>query len=158
METKPFRPLPSSPSPRSTETDVSTTADFTAFAPNKGEKGKSFYASKPNILCCETALAQGETAVFEYVEKLPYHLPPTYKGHCVRYMYKVTLGIQCFGPSGTRHVRLPFRVMTLEGLQDNMRSLQHSVSEEEGITPSSNPFLRNIQPKVRVLETGRCRD
>ena len=73
-------------------------------------------------------------------------------GHCAHYKYKVTLGIQCFG-SGTRHVRLPFRVLTLEGLQENMRS-HRSHSEEERVTPSSNPFVLNVSNKPEFLETA----
>ena len=78
VETKPFRPLPVQPTP--SEKDVSSTADLTSFAPNKGEKGRSFFASKPKILCCELPIAEEETIVLEYKEKLPHNLPPSFKG------------------------------------------------------------------------------
>jgi len=77
-ETKPFRALPVEPSP--SEKDVSSTADLTSFAPNKGEKGRCFFASKPKILCCELSVSNEETVVLEYKEKLPYNLPPSFKG------------------------------------------------------------------------------
>ena len=81
-EAKPFRPLPVQPTP--SEKDVSSTADLTSFAPNKGEKGRSFFASKPKILCCELSIAEDETVVLEYKEKLPHNLPPTFKGSSLR--------------------------------------------------------------------------
>jgi len=78
VETKPFRALPIEPAP--SEKDVSSTADLTSFAPIKGEKGRCFFASKPKILCCELSVSEEETVVLEYNEKLPYNLPPTFKG------------------------------------------------------------------------------
>ena len=83
VESKPFRPLPATPLPPS-ELDVSSTADLTSFAPNKGEKGRSFFASKPKILCCELPIAEEETVVLEYKDKLPYNLPPSFKGNFCR--------------------------------------------------------------------------
>lgn len=77
-ETKPFRPLPVETVP--SEKDVSSTADLTSFAPNKGEKGRCFYASKPKILCCELTVNEEETIILEFKEKLPYNLPPSFKG------------------------------------------------------------------------------
>lgn len=49
-----------------------------------------------------------------YKEVLPCDAPPTYRGHLLKYAYKITIGTQRLG-APTKLLRIPFRVIVLQG-------------------------------------------
>ena len=95
-----------------TETDRGDTS----FAPAKGEGGSSVFASRPSILFCDLELPPGQRRVFHHSETLPADdLPPSFRGHAVKYLYKMTVGLQDLHRP-VRLLRLPLRVLVLSGL------------------------------------------
>lgn len=111
----------------------------TSFAPCVGERGHVVLATKPKILFCDVRLLPGESKSFIYRESLPNDAPPSYRGHAVKYSYKITVGTQRVG-STIRLLRVPIRVLVLPDFLDN--SVAFSDSGDLGPT---NPFLQNCR-------------
>nr|CDQ01263.2 Bm5056 [Brugia malayi] len=62
------------------------------------------FSCRPVILFCELVLHTGESRNFECTQQLPLDsIPPSFKGHLVRYIYKLTLGVQ--------HVKSPIKLI-----------------------------------------------
>lgn len=49
-----------------------------------------------------------------YSETLPNDAPPSYKGHLVKYAYKITIGMQRLN-SAIKLLRVPIRVVVIHG-------------------------------------------
>jgi len=49
-----------------------------------------------------------------YSETLPNDVPPSYKGHLVKYAYKITIGMQRLN-SPIKLLRVPIRVVVIHG-------------------------------------------
>lgn len=49
-----------------------------------------------------------------YSETLPHDAPPSYKGHLVKYTYKITVGMQRLN-SPIKLLRVPIRVVVIHG-------------------------------------------
>lgn len=109
----------------------------TSFAPCVGERGHVVLATKPKILFCDVRLLPGEKKNFIYRESLSCDAPPSYRGHAVKYSYKITVGTQRVG-STIRLLRVPIRVLYLPGFLDN----SPTYSDSGDLSPS-NPFLEN---------------
>ncbi|MCP9258374.1 hypothetical protein DINM_002871 [Dirofilaria immitis] len=97
------------------------------------------FSCRPVILFCELVLSAGESHDFVCTQQLPLDsIPPSFKGHLVRYIYKLTLGVQ--------HVKSPIKLINVP-----LRIIQCNL----GLTlPSSstlvNPFIgnRNVGPSI----------
>ncbi|VDP20740.1 unnamed protein product [Onchocerca flexuosa] len=97
------------------------------------------FSCRPVILFCELILNAGENRDFECTQQLPLNsIPPSFKGHLVRYVYKLTLGVQ--------HVKSPIKLIHVP-----LRIIQSDL----GLTlPSSptlvNPFIsnHNVGPSI----------
>ena len=50
----------------------------------------------------------------QYKETLPFGLSPSYRGSCLKYSYKVTIGTQKVG-CPIKLLRIPFRVLVVPG-------------------------------------------
>lgn len=119
----------------------------TSFAPCVGERGHVVLATKPKILFCDVRLLPGESKSFIYRESLPSEAPPSYRGHAVKYSYKITVGTQRVG-STIRLLRVPIRVLVLPGFLDSAAAFSDS-----GDLGPSNPFLQN-QRKESPLDVA----
>uniref|UniRef100_A0A915PV21 Arrestin C-terminal-like domain-containing protein n=1 Tax=Setaria digitata TaxID=48799 RepID=A0A915PV21_9BILA len=107
------------------------------------------FSCRPVILFCELVLNAGESRNFECTQQLPLDsIPPSFKGHLVRYVYKLTLGVQ--------HVKSPIKLIHVP-----LRIIQ----SELGLTlPSSsmlaNPFINNnnVGPSIidLAMEAADC--
>ncbi|GAB6033623.1 hypothetical protein CHUAL_013683 [Chamberlinius hualienensis] len=127
--------LPASSPVAQEELAVSNTA--TSFAPCVGERGHAVLATKPKILFCDVRLLPGECKTYIYRETLPSEALPSYRGHALKYTYKITVGTQRVG-STIRLLRIPIRVLMLPTILDNV-----AVQSESGDMAPSNPFLQN---------------
>ncbi|CAM9409302.1 unnamed protein product [Lampetra fluviatilis] len=102
----------------------------TAFVPNRGERGQCVLSTPPKILFCDLRLAPGESKAFVYRETLPADAPPSLNGQAVRYAYRLSVGCQRLqGTHATALLRVPFRVLVLQG------------DEDDGTVAPVNPFL-----------------
>lgn len=112
----------------------------TAFVPFKGEKGMTVQSSKPTILSCNLPLDSElqHTHTFKYLETLPSTLPPSFRGSCLKYSHKVSIGGQVVGRK-IRIIRLPFRVLVVPGLLEGMRVMEENGDDD--IRPT-NPFFQ----------------
>ncbi|XP_061409625.1 RAB6A-GEF complex partner protein 2-like isoform X3 [Lethenteron reissneri] len=109
----------------------------TAFVPNRGERGQCVLSTPPKILFCDLRLAPGESKAFVYRETLPADAPPSLNGQAVRYAYRLSVGCQRLqGTHATALLRVPFRVLVLQGLLD-----YRPLDEDDGTVAPVNPFL-----------------
>ncbi|KAL7989142.1 hypothetical protein Chor_008061 [Crotalus horridus] len=83
-----------------------------------------------------------------YCETLPVDGPPSFRGQAVKYVYKLTIGCQRVN-SAIKLLRVPFRVMVLQGLRD------YPFPQDEAVAPS-NPFLEEEEGSVK--KTSRLVD
>lgn len=107
------------------------------------------FSCRPVILFCELALRPKESHEFECSQQLPLDsIPPSFRGHLVRYVYKLTVGVQ--------HVRSPIKLTHIP-----LRIIQADL----GVTLptaqiSTNPFIANhcSEPSVidLVTEAADC--
>ncbi|VDK63517.1 unnamed protein product [Onchocerca ochengi] len=85
------------------------------------------FSCRPVILFCDLILNAGENRDFECTQQLPLtSIPPSFKGHLVRYVYKLTLGVQ--------HVKSPIKLIHVP-----LRIIQSDL----GLTLPSSPILLN---------------
>ncbi|XP_058028506.1 RAB6A-GEF complex partner protein 2 isoform X4 [Ahaetulla prasina] len=91
------------------------------------------------------AQAENETVFVpnrdSYCETLPVDGPPSFRGQTVKYVYKLTIGCQRVN-SAIKLLRVPFRVMVLQGLRD------YPFPQDEAVAPS-NPFLEEEDGGVK---------
>ena len=91
-----------------------------------------------------------------YKEKIPFELPPSYRGQLVKYLYKLTIGTQQLNCS-TQLLRVPFRVITIKDFNKHLAKYnrENSVSSEktfESDLDLSNPFIIIDKNKEDNLE------
>ncbi|KAM3848663.1 RAB6A-GEF complex partner protein 2 isoform 2-T2 [Vipera latastei] len=120
----------------------------TVFVPNRGERGQCILSTPPKILFCDLRLDPGESKSYSYCETLPVDGPPSFRGQAVKYVYKLTIGCQRVN-SAIKLLRVPFRVMVLQGLRD------YPFPQDEAVAPS-NPFLEEEEGGVK--KTSRLAD
>ncbi|XP_063977588.1 RAB6A-GEF complex partner protein 2 [Diachasmimorpha longicaudata] len=89
----------------------------TTFAPGQQDNGHAVVNTKPKILFCDLRLSPGESKTYIYRETIPSEAPPSYKGHAVKYSYKITVGTQRV-TSPIKLLRIPFRVLSLSELPE----------------------------------------
>eukprot|EP00052_Salpingoeca_macrocollata_P016187 m.129745 g.129745 ORF g.129745 m.129745 type:complete len:515 (-) comp19957_c0_seq3:67-1611(-) len=93
---------------------ATATSSSYAFAPMQGERGVPVYTSPAHILFCDLRLEPGQEETFTYSSTVPLCAPPSYRGDCISYSYKITVGMQRLGSSHPAEMlRLPFRVLPL---------------------------------------------
>ncbi|VDN27349.1 unnamed protein product [Gongylonema pulchrum] len=99
------------------------------------------FSCRPVILFCELLLGVGESREFECTQQLPLDsIPPSFKGHLIRYLYKLTVGVQ--------HVKSPIKLINVP-----LRIIQSDL----GLTlPSTqtftNPFITNHNTGPSILD------
>uniref|UniRef100_A0A0N5AMS4 RAB6A-GEF complex partner protein 2 n=1 Tax=Syphacia muris TaxID=451379 RepID=A0A0N5AMS4_9BILA len=102
------------------------------------------FSCRPAVLFCELRLQPGEQREFECIQQLPCDgIPPSFKGFLVRYMYKLTLGVQ--------HLKSPIKLINIP-----LRVIQSDVSVLQPVVQSNtNPFIANekIGPSIIDLMT-----
>lgn len=102
------------------------------------------FSCRPVVLFCELKLSPGERRQFDCVQQLPSEgIPPSFKGFLVRYVYKLTLGVQ--------HLKSPIRLVNIP-----LRVIQSDLGVPQPLSANlSNPFIANekVGPSVIDLMT-----
>ncbi|MFH4979206.1 hypothetical protein AB6A40_005915 [Gnathostoma spinigerum] len=102
------------------------------------------FSCLPVVLFCDLQLKPGEKRKFTCVQQLPFDgIPPSFKGYLVKYIYKLTIGVQ--------HVRSPIKLfhIPLRVIQADIGlSLPSRVSLE-------NPFIANRKVGPSVIDLTR---
>lgn len=114
----------------------------TAYRPGVGERGHLLLTTAAQILACDVQLKPGQSHTVSYNQRLPTDLPPSYRGHAVRYSYKIAIAAQRLGGS-VRLLRVPIRILTTHGYGgrvDNACYDCDSPFDTDNVMPS-NPFL-----------------
>ncbi|KAH8295248.1 hypothetical protein KR018_009094 [Drosophila ironensis] len=100
--------------------------------------GEVIVATKPKILFCDLRLQPGETKMYFFNEFVPRDGPPTYKGHDIRYFYKITIATQRV-KSKVQTLAVPIRVLPIPIIA-RPDELPVTVETNEELAPT-NPFL-----------------
>jgi len=122
----------------------SQTSNKTSFLPTQGETGMAVLSTKTKVLVCSLELAPDESRRIFFRENIPHNAPPSFRGHSVKYSYKLCIGSQKLGENTTLQ-RLPIRVLSVDTYIPNM------VKEEEKLGPS-NPFLEETVCKDPLVD------
>ncbi|KAJ7376593.1 Golgi membrane exchange factor (Ric1p-Rgp1p) subunit [Desmophyllum pertusum] len=89
-------------------------------------------------------LAPGESRNYFYSDTIPFDSVPSYKGHAVKYSYKITVGTSRV-QGQSKLLRLPVRILVLKGIG----GIEQFLSKQEN---SHNPFLEDSTPKTSLLD------
>lgn len=100
--------------------------------------GEVIVATKPKILFCDLRLQPGETKMYFFNEFIPRDGPPTYRGHNIRYFYKITIATQRV-KSKVQTLAVPIRVLPIP-IISRPDELPVTVETNEELAPT-NPFL-----------------
>ncbi|KAH8359562.1 hypothetical protein KR093_007408 [Drosophila rubida] len=100
--------------------------------------GEVIVTTKPKILFCDLKLQPGETKMYFFNEMVPRDGPPTYRGHDIRYFYKITIATQRV-KSKVQTLTVPIRVLPIP-LIARPDELPVTVETNEELAPT-NPFL-----------------
>ncbi|XP_039491016.1 RAB6A-GEF complex partner protein 2 isoform X1 [Drosophila santomea] len=100
--------------------------------------GDVIVATKPKILFCDLRLLPGETKMYFFNEFVPRDGPPTYRGHNIRYFYKITIATQRV-KSKVQTLTVPIRVLPIP-IISRPDELPVTVETNEELAPT-NPFL-----------------
>ncbi|XP_043652329.1 RAB6A-GEF complex partner protein 2 isoform X2 [Drosophila teissieri] len=100
--------------------------------------GEVIVATKPKILFCDLRLLPGETKMYFFNEFVPRDGPPTYRGHNIRYFYKITIATQRV-KSKVQTLTVPIRVLPIP-IISRPDELPVTVETNEELAPT-NPFL-----------------
>ncbi|XP_055940303.1 RAB6A-GEF complex partner protein 2-like isoform X3 [Argiope bruennichi] len=136
--------------------ELATASQDTSFIPC--ESGHVVLSTKPKILFCDLKLSPGESKTYIYKETIPYTAPPSYRGQCVKYAYKITVGTQRVN-AVIKLLKIPIRVLLVYGIPDAQFCAD---SEELPIAPA-NPFLQSQQKQptissaLQILEANTAR-
>ncbi|CAD7093498.1 unnamed protein product [Hermetia illucens] len=112
------------------------------------QSGDVFHSTKPKILFCDLRLSSGETKSYLYRETLPINGPPTYRGHGIKYFYRITIATQRV-KSKVHILSVPIRVLPLPAVvrPEEVPALCNDTNEE--LAPT-NPFLENYNTQSEV--------
>ncbi|XP_030374487.1 RAB6A-GEF complex partner protein 2 [Scaptodrosophila lebanonensis] len=100
--------------------------------------GEVIVATKPKILFCDLKLQPGETKMYFFNEFVPRDGPPTYRGHDIRYFYKITIATQRV-KSKVQTLTVPIRVLPISIIA-RPDELPCTAETNEELAPT-NPFL-----------------
>ncbi|XP_037956414.1 RAB6A-GEF complex partner protein 2-like [Teleopsis dalmanni] len=94
--------------------------------------------TKPKILFCDLRLKPGETKTYFFNELIPRDGPPTFRGHDIRYFYKITIATQRV-KSKVQTLTLPIRVLPIPIIArpDDL----HCTEDTNDELAPTNPFL-----------------
>ncbi|ESN89822.1 hypothetical protein HELRODRAFT_186248 [Helobdella robusta] len=120
----------------------------TSLAPFKDEKGSTVFSSKPAILFCDITLGPGDSQTFRYKETLPVNIAPSYRGSCLKYSYKITIGTQKIG-GHIKLMKIPIRVLIIPGLEGMMNLCEGS----DDCRPT-NPFYQPIPNDNSIFDVA----
>jgi len=116
-------------------------SNTTSFQPCAGEAGLCVLSTPSKVLACDLALSPGERASFSYSEALPLTAPPSYRGHYLKYSYKLSVGTQLLNsPGPSSLLRVPIRVLSSPGPSTRQ---PRADTEQEALAQlgPNNPFL-----------------
>ncbi|XP_054721072.1 RAB6A-GEF complex partner protein 2-like [Uloborus diversus] len=128
--------------------ELATASQETSFIPCRGESGHVVLSTKPKILFCDLKLSPGQSKTYIYRETIPNNAPPSYRGHCVKYAYKITIGTQRVN-AVIKLLKIPIRVLVLYGIPASQFVTE---SEELQVAPA-NPFLQSQQKQPTISTT-----
>jgi len=128
----------------SDQISTDSNASCTSFVPSRGEEGRCLISTQPKILFCDLELAPGESRSYFYSDPVPFDGAPSYKGHAVKYSYKITIGTSRV-QGQSKLLRLPIRILVLQGLGE----IESLLNKQENL---HNPFLENSTPKTSFLD------
>lgn len=128
--------------------ELATASQDTSFLPCKGESGHVVLSTKPKILFCDLKLLPGESKTFIYRDTIPNNAPPSYRGQCVKYAYKITVGTQRVN-AVIKLLKIPIRVLVLYDVPETPFLTE---SEELQVAPT-NPFLQSQQKQPSISIT-----
>ncbi|VDM36639.1 unnamed protein product [Toxocara canis] len=99
------------------------------------------FSCRPVVLFCELVLRPGERREFDCVQQLPFDgIPPSFKGYLVKYVYKLTLGVQ--------HVKSPIKLIHIP-----IRVIQTDFGIVLPTIPTlTNPFIANQNTGPSVID------
>ncbi|KAH8418480.1 hypothetical protein KR009_004822 [Drosophila setifemur] len=100
--------------------------------------GEVIVATKPKILFCDLRLLPGDSKMYFFNEFVPRDGPPTYRGHDIRYFYKITIATQRV-KSKVQTLTVPIRVLPIPIIA-RPDELPVTVETNEELAPT-NPFL-----------------
>ena len=130
----------------------------TSFDPSKSEAGHVVFATTPKILFCGLSLQPNESKTFTYQERIPHHVPPSYYGSAVKYLYKLTIGTQRV-KSGVQMLKIPLRILSPSlhpgpadraGSVDSLSSRTHQL--DSTTTNGGCSSINKQQPREESLE------
>ncbi|XP_075145867.1 RAB6A-GEF complex partner protein 2 [Haematobia irritans] len=100
--------------------------------------GDVVIATKPKILFCDLKLKPNEAKTYFFNELVPRDGPPTYRGHDIKYFYKLTIATQRV-KSKVQTLTVPIRVLPIPLIA---RADELPITEEtnDELAPT-NPFL-----------------
>ncbi|KAM7361744.1 RAB6A-GEF complex partner protein 2 isoform 2-T2 [Cochliomyia hominivorax] len=100
--------------------------------------GDVIVATKPKILFCDLRLQPNESKIYFFNEIVPRDGPPTYRGHDIKYFYKLTIATQRV-KSKVQTLTVPIRVLPIPLIA---RPDEMPITEEtnDELAPT-NPFL-----------------
>ncbi|XP_065354879.1 RAB6A-GEF complex partner protein 2 [Calliphora vicina] len=100
--------------------------------------GEVIIATKPKILFCDLKLQPNESKIYFFNELVPRDGPPTYRGHDIKYFYKLTIATQRV-KSKVQTLTVPIRVLPIPLIA---RPDEMPITEEtnDELAPT-NPFL-----------------
>lgn len=127
------------------QVSTGSNASCTSFVPSRGEEGRCLLSTQPKILFCDLELAPGESRTYFYSDIIPFDGVPSYKGHAVKYSYKITVGTSRV-QGQSKLLRLPIRILVLQGLG----GIEHFLNKQE--KNLHNPFLEDSTPKTSLLD------
>lgn len=110
--------------------------------------GEILVETKPKILFCDLRLNSGETKTYFFREILPLDGPPTYRGHDIKYFYRITIATQRV-KSKVQTLSVPIRVLPIPVIirPEEVPALCNETNEE--LAPT-NPFLENKKTESDV--------
>lgn len=121
----------------------------TSFDPSKSEAGHVVFATTPIILFCGLSLQPNESRTFTYEERIPHHVPPSYYGSAVKYLYKLTIGTQRV-KSGIQLLRIPLRILSPLNNILNSRSVE-SLDRVDGPVNGTITEEQSEEEKMELL-------
>ncbi|XP_067056955.1 RAB6A-GEF complex partner protein 2-like [Acropora muricata] len=127
-------------------TSDSNSASCTSFIPSRGEEGRCVISTTPKILFCDLELAPGESRNYFYSDTVPTNGTPSYRGHAVKYSYKITVGTSRV-QGDSKMLRLPIRILVIQGVDE----IENFLCKQENL---HNPFLENSSPRISFLDVA----
>lgn len=92
------------------DSKASSSGRDTSFNACKGERGVLIFSTEPRILFCDLLLKPNQSETFTFTGSIPSGSPPSYTGHALRYVYKITIGTQRLN-SVVQFLKVPLKIV-----------------------------------------------